>query len=203
MYRTFTLRALVHGLAVTIAQFALESREAPAQTREQLSNFEVALTYSPLLANVTTSKTFWMQGADAQIHGRVWRDLGIVGDVVGFHTGNVNDSHIGLDLFAYTAGPRYTWKPSRGRPSYFVQALGGAAHGANSIFPRGNQLDSSANSLAVQLGGGIDIPTSRHLVARPLEVNWLRTQLPNGTTECRTTLSSEQVLLTCSDLTTQ
>jgi hypothetical protein len=34
----------------------------------------------------------------------------------------------------------------------------------------------------VQAGGGIDLGLSRHIALRLIEANWLRTQLPNGTT---------------------
>jgi peptidoglycan-associated lipoprotein len=43
-------------------------------------------------------------------------------------------------------------------------------------------VSSSASSLALQAGGGMDLGLKRHVSLRLLQVDWLRTQLPNGGT---------------------
>lgn len=188
MTRIFKLLAVLQGLAFTLAAIAPASLAAQVQSKELDSALEVSLTYNSTLANVTTTRTFWMQGGALQVNGRVWRDLGIAGDVVALHTGNVNNSGVGLDLISYTAGPRYTWRPSHGNATYFGEALAGVAHGANSIFPTGGHIDSSSNSVALQLGGGINLLVSRHLMVRAVEADWLRTQFPNATTDVQNNL---------------
>jgi hypothetical protein len=182
------MRISIYGFVLVAAACMTASLTAWGQAKDSPSGPDVTVTYNPMLANVTTGNAFWMQGGSAQIHDQLWHGLGVAGNVIGLHTGNMHSSSVGLDLIAYTAGLRYTWAWPRGRISYFGEVLGGGVHGANSIFPTRSQINSSANSLALQLGGGINLPVSRHLMVRAIEADWLRTQLPNGTTNVQNNL---------------
>jgi len=148
----------------------------------------MAFTYDSLLANVTTGNEFSMQGGSGQVQARLWRRLCAVADVVGLHTGNVNGTGTGLDLITATFGPRYLWSPPHRRVVFFGQVLAGEVHGMNSIFPSSTGTNSSGNSLALQIGGGIDLPLNHHLSVRALDADWLRTQLPNATTNVQNNL---------------
>jgi hypothetical protein len=151
-------------------------------------SLDVAFTYNAMLGNVTTGADFWMQGGSAQVHGRVWRGLGLVADVAGLHTGNMNNSGVGLDLVTATFGPRYAWSRARSRCSFFGEALGGESFGRNSTFPVTSSTVNKANSLAMQLGGGVDFSLSRWLAVRAIEADWLRSQVPNATTGAQNNL---------------
>jgi hypothetical protein len=153
---------------------------------EQPAALEATLTYNPVLANVTIGDKFGMQGGSAQVQARIWRRLCVVGDVAGLHTGNVNSSGVGLDLITATFGPRYIM--TRHRMVFFGQVLVGEAHGLNGIFPTSTGANSTANSLALQVGGGINFPFTRHFEVRALDADWLRTQLPNATTNVQNNL---------------
>lgn len=144
--------------------------------------FDVAFTYNTVLANVTTGSEFWMQGGSAQAEARLWHKLYAVADVAGLHTSNVNGSGIGLDLITATFGPRYMWSPPHRRVVLFGQALTGEAHGFNSIFPSSSSTSPTGNSFALQLGGGVNLPLTYHFLIRAFDADWLRTQLPNATT---------------------
>jgi len=177
------MRISVFGFVLTVACMSASlaawgQAESPGSPR----GVDVAFTFDPTLANVTTSNQFWLKGGSAQVHDRVWRGLGIAGNVIGLHTGNMNNSNVGLDLLVYTAGLRYTWAPASHKLAVFGEALGGEAHGSNSIFPTGSQISTAGNSVAMQVGGGINLPISHHLMVRAIEADWLRTQLPNATT---------------------
>lgn len=150
--------------------------------------FDVAVTYNPVLANVTTGNEFGMQGGSLQAQSRVWHRLCAVADLAGLHTGNVNGSGVALDLIIVTFGPRYVWSPSHRRLVFFGQALVGEAHGMNSIFPSPTGTDSTGNSLALQVGGGINVPLTQRLSVRALDAGWLRTELPNATTNVQNNL---------------
>jgi hypothetical protein len=65
------------------------------------------------------------------------------------------------------------------------QGLAGEANGFHSIFPGVNGAGSSTNSLALLVGGGTNVALSRHLAMRALDAAWLRTQLPNATTNAQ------------------
>jgi opacity protein-like surface antigen len=63
----------------------------------------------------------------------------------------------------------------------FAQALFGLAHGSGSEFPHsGNGLTTSANSFAFDLGAGADFPVNKRLSVRILQLDYLRTALPNN-----------------------
>jgi hypothetical protein len=54
------------------------------------------------------------------------------------------------------------------------------AFGFNSIFPDALGARSSDTSFAMQVGGGVDLRTGKHLFVRAISVNYLRTRLRNG-----------------------
>ena len=157
---------------------SMPAQVAPVHSK----SLDVAVAYNAMRSNVTSGGSFWMQGGSVQVHGQFWRGLGVVADVAGAHGSGINASGVGLDLVTATFGPRYTWTPAHTKYSLFGQALAGEAKGFNSIFPDVSGAISSGNSLALQVGGGMNLALSRHLAVRVLEAEWLRTQLPNGTT---------------------
>jgi hypothetical protein len=146
---------------------------------------DVAITYSAAMSNATTTDRFWMQGGSAQLHGQLYRGLGVVAEVSGTHTGSINSSGVGLDIVTATFGPRYTWSPARSRYSIFGQALVGEANGFASVFPTVRGASDSSNSLAVQAGGGLNLSLSPRMALRICEASWMRTQFPNGTTNAQ------------------
>jgi peptidoglycan-associated lipoprotein len=149
----------------------------------------VAVVYNPLLANIVGGNSFSMQGGSVQVHGQFWHGLGVVADVSGLHTASTGGSSgVGLDMVTATFGPRYTWSPAHRRYAIFGQALVGEAHGMNSVFPNPAGANDSANSLALYVGGGINVRLKDHLALRVLEADWLRTQLPNATTNVQNNL---------------
>jgi hypothetical protein len=146
------------------------------------SRLEVAFLYSPLLTNVVRTNQFWMEGGSVQVSGQFWRGWGVMADVSGFHTQNAGNSGVGLDMVTSTFGPRYRWSAATRRYALFGQALAGEANGFNSVFPAPGAAISSARSLALQMGGGMDVPIKSSLSLRVFEADWLRTQLPNSET---------------------
>ena len=152
------------------------------------STLDVAITYNTLRGNITTGNSFWMQGGGVQAHGQFWHGLGVVADISGLHVDNMSHSGVGLDMVTATFGPRYTWTRPRARYAVYAQALGGEAFGLNSTFPGPLYATSTTNSLAMQLGGGVNLGLTRHTSLRLFEADWLRTQMTNGTTYAQNNL---------------
>ena len=141
------------------------------------------------MSNLVGSSGFWMQGGSVQVHGQFWRGLGVVADVSGLHTANAgNSSGVGLDLVTATFGPRYTWSPARGRYAVFGQVLAGEVNGFHSVFPGPSGANDSADGLAVYIGGGVNLHLKHRFAVRAIEANWLRTQMPNATTNVQNNL---------------
>lgn len=166
-------------LKTSAALDAQQDKKVP----DSAGRFDVAVMYQAARSNPVGGSNFWMQGGSAQLHARLWRGLGGVAEIAGAHNGSISSSGVGLDLITLTFGPRYTWNYPQKRLSFYGQALAGEAFGRNSLFPRSSgSADSHATSVAFSLGGGINYALPHHLSLRAIQADWMRTQLPNATT---------------------
>ena len=170
--------------AVTAAPLLAQSTPA-AKARREKYPLNVAITYDATYANVITGHHFWMQGGRVELDGDFYRGLGVVADVAGMHQGNIDSSGVSLSLVTATFGPRFTWRPAHKRTTLYGEALGGVAEGFDGLFPVNNQPTSSSYSSAMQLGGGVNIDLSPRVAVRVIEADWLRTNLPNLTTNAQ------------------
>jgi opacity protein-like surface antigen len=90
------------------------------------------------------------------------------------HTGSVSNAGYGLTLSTFTAGSRFGLSVKKAQ-------LFRSAHGSGSEFPHsGNVLTTSTNSFAFDLGAGADFPVNQRLSVRILQLDYLRTALPNN-----------------------
>jgi hypothetical protein len=155
---------------------------------QQPNRLDLSATYiaeRSLKAN--TSQNFWLQGGSIELGANVYHGWGIAADVTGTHAGSIGTSGIPLSLVTATFGPRYRWHADR-RLSLYGEGLVGEANGFRSIFPTPAGSQPEANSLATQVGGGIDYRLSNRLAIRCLDAAWSRTQLPNSTNNTQNTL---------------
>ena len=178
--RSFSGKVALLAVAGTLATFG-----ARAETPGVL---DVALTYDASQANIVPGNNFWMQGGSVQLHARFWHGVGVVADVAGLQTAKIRQGDVGLSLVTATFGPRYTRTFAHQRYAFFGQVLAGEANGFNSVFPTANGVENSADGLALKIGGGMNVSLSHHLAVRAFEADWLRTQLPNGTTGTQNSL---------------
>jgi opacity protein-like surface antigen len=147
----------------------------------QSPKIDVAVTFTAERSlRSATSDSFWMQGGSIELGTNTWRGLGIAANVSGTHTGAVGETTIPLSIVTATFGPRYRWHADH-RLSIYVEGLIGEANGFKSLFPTVTGSQTSANSLAAQVGGGVDYRLSQHVAVRVAEAAWQHTQLPNGT----------------------
>ncbi len=155
---------------------------------QQPTRLDLAITYTAQRSiKANTTQNFWSQGGSIELGSNLWHGLGAVADVTGTHTGSIGSSGVPLSLVTVTFGPRYRWHDGH-TLSLYAQALAGEANGFHSIFPGATATQSDANSLALQIGGGIDYKLGHHLAARLLDAAWLRTQLPNSTNNTQNNL---------------
>ncbi|SNT41654.1 hypothetical protein SAMN05421770_11251 [Granulicella rosea] len=161
---------------------------ASAQRQPKL---DLSLGYVAEHANpVGQGGNFWTQGGFVEIGADAWRGLGLAANVTGTHTNSFGPNAVPLTLVTATFGPRYryAWPAQRHPLSVFGEALVGEAHGIGSLFPATQGVNANAVSLALQLGGGVDLGLSRHLAVRAVQAGWVRTQLPNSTTNVQNDL---------------
>lgn len=101
----------------------------------------------------------------------------------------MHGSGVGLDLVTATFGPRYTCQLPHRPWQIYAEALGGEANGLHSVFTARTGAIDSANSVALNLGGGINLQLkNKRYAVRVLEASWLRTQLPNSTSNVQSHL---------------
>jgi hypothetical protein len=142
----------------------------------------LALSYDTLGGSMTNSNSFTTQGGAAELNYRFFQGFGATASVLGVHAGSIG-SGVPVNLMIVTFGPSYTYSRHGSHPaSFFAHGLVGVAEGFQGLYPQGGVATSSANSLAAQAGGGIDISVSRHVAVRLVQADYVRTQLPNSLT---------------------
>jgi hypothetical protein len=154
---------------------------------------DLAVTYTEQYSNLVSTPTFWHGGGSAELSAQLSHGFGLAANVAGTQTDNAAGSGVGLSLVTATFGPRYTFYQPMGAEqkkslAIFGQGLLGQAWGFNSYFPTNSGVIRSDNSLALQVGGGADLGLTHHFRVRVFQVDWVRTQLPNGTTNVQNTL---------------
>jgi len=187
------LRGALHAIALFSVAAILSASPsaraaAPAQDSTAAPSLEVAFSWNATRSNPISGSSFWMQGGSFEVHGQFYRGLGAVADIAGAHTAGINSSGVGLDMVTATFGPRYTWSLRNHKFRFFGQGLAGVANGFNSVFPSPNGANTSATSLALKAGGGMNISLTPHIALRAVQANWLRTAFPNSTTSAQNNL---------------
>jgi hypothetical protein len=180
MRSTIRGRLLLAGFCLIFGRHLWGQQDGPES--QAMPRFEVAVLYNSLLSNVSRANRFWMEGGSIQVDGQFWHGLGAEADISGFHAQNANNAGVGLDMVTTTFGPCYRWSPSHRRYSFLGHALVGEVNGFNSVFPGAAATSSSANGLALQFGGGMDLSIKHRLLIRVFDAGWLRTELPNADT---------------------
>jgi peptidoglycan-associated lipoprotein len=108
--------------------------------------------------------------------------LGIAVDVNGESKDGLMPG-VNLSQITVVAGPRCTlWqtKPGGLKTKLYGEVLGGYVHAFNSIFPTSSSVTSSANSFALQAGGGFNLGLSNKIGLRMFETDYILTKLPNN-----------------------
>jgi hypothetical protein len=139
--------------------------------------------------------SFWFKGGGADAAVTFRNGLGIAASLTGDHASNVTPG-VDANKVAYLGGPRYTytaWRDHAGavnsrRLQVFAQGLIGGVHGFNGLYPATSGATTSANSMAMQAGGGMNLLFSTSLGVRLFEADYVRTALPNNGTNTQTDL---------------
>jgi hypothetical protein len=187
MHRSIRNSVLLCGVLMTAAM-ARAQKEHP-YVLPGATSADVAVTYNLERAKISSSNCgcFWMNGASAEGALNFRHGLGAVALLGGATASNIEPG-VDLNKVTYLFGPRYSYDIShyagrlaRGRSSHlFGELLLGGTHGFSSSFPTPNGLVTSANSFAMQLGGGLDVAAGRGFGVRALELDYIRTNLPNS-----------------------
>ena len=122
---------------------------------------------------------FFLLGGAADVALPLYRGFSVDTEIAGEHTDSVPGTDRGLSTITLLAGPRYRFQLPR-LQSVFVQTLFGAARGFDAEFRRGTNAVDTATAFGYAVGGGYELPVGRRLTLRPAQVDYVQTNLPNG-----------------------
>ena len=164
------------------------SGQAQSQPGHSPASIDLAITYSTEHAQLApgTCGCFWLQGGGADAAFTLWKGFGVAAGVTGEMVSNYAPG-VDFSKVSYMGGPRYTFTVWKGEPTLqrprlqiFGDGLFGAVHAISGAFPTATGINTTANSFVLETGGGLNLFFSRSLGVRLLEVDYVRTQLPNG-----------------------
>lgn len=185
LHGTFRNISFFVGMCL-LAALGAQAQKAPSAALQPGSSIDLAATYSPERAELAPGNCgcFWLQGGGVDAAYTFWKGLGAAVSLTGNHAGNVAPG-VDINKITFTAGPRFTRAVWSGhgkhqRLQLFGQALFGDAHGFNGVYPAPSSVKSSADSLAIRTGGGLNLFLSKNLGLRVLEVDYVRSALPNN-----------------------
>jgi len=187
---------------VIIGVILLFALVAAAQDVPRMETF-LGYTYVRF-SSATYAPSFSANGGSAQYAYDFNKWLGAVADVGAVHKGSFLGNAVDTTFANYLFGPRVSFHYSRIRP-YFQILWGGvyatsstaidviAANPSQPIYLPGNPVlptnaftaraVASQTAFAMTLGGGLDIKLSKHVMFRPLGVDYYMTRLQNLRTQ--------------------
>ena len=147
---------------------------------------DLGVTFLGDRTNPVNGSNSWLTGGSIEYGVDAFHGFGLAVAITGLQTASIGNPGVPLAFVTTTFGPRYRYTRAlgsgRGSLSVFGEALLGEVDAFHSSLPSTQRVTDSANSLALQVGGGIDVGLSRRFAFRALQAEWLRTQLQNGTT---------------------
>jgi hypothetical protein len=191
--RTALMRALVLLPGLTATAHAQQS--TTETIRFHLP--EVSATYDIERAKIANSpcSCFWLQGGSSEAAVPFYPGWSVVGSFAGSHASHIQPG-VDVSRLTWLIGPRFTYDSSRiagrltgGRESHlFGEFLAGGAHGFDGTFPAPSGVTPSADSYALLTGGGLEFSLGGGLNLRAVEVDYVRTALPNSATNTQNNL---------------
>lgn len=145
-----------------------------ARAQEAIPTTEIGATYSWFHVNTNYDGHHrTLNGGSGYFEYNLNKALGFVGDFGGYANTNIGIDH---RVFSYMFGPRLNWRHSR--LTAYVQFLFGGAYAWDSP----GTGSTTQNGFASAAGGGLDVQFTRHIAFKPIQVEYIATQLPSATT---------------------
>jgi len=176
------MRLSIRKVALLATAFFIAAASAHAQMKSSLGSpqVEVAATFNVERAKISSTNCgcFWLKGGTGEAGAQIFHGLGAVASFTG-ESSNIAPG-LGLTQYSYMAGPRYTHSTGKHGMQVFAEFLIGGTHAANSQFPSAGGTSSSANSFALQVGGGAEFAVAHGFGIRPIQIDWIHSALPNN-----------------------
>ena len=152
-----------------------------ASAKSAPARLDVMLAYNAVRSggSAAACDCFWMQGGKVEFNAPFTRSFSLVGEVAAQHVNSINSANQDFGLVTFLAGPRISFRRSP-RITPFGQVLVGGVHGFAGYFPGPNGTAITPEAFAMAAGGGLNIYASHHIAIRPVQADYLLTQLPNA-----------------------
>lgn len=196
MLRSIHKTVLLVGVCSLIGLSAWGQRDNSAVALSHPS-IDLGLTYAAERAYIApgSCNCFWFNGGGADAAATFWKGFGVAAALTGDHASDVTPS-VDVNKIAYMIGPRYTYTPwgqkaqdgIGSRWQVFGEGLFGGVHAFDSSFPKTTGLKTSADSFALQTGGGVNLSFSKRFAVRVFEADYVRTSLPNNASDVQNDL---------------
>ena len=187
------MRRLIRGRMLLVSLCMMAGAAASAQQNQKPASqarvsADLAVTFAVERSQMSlTQDSFWFKGGGADAAVTFWKGFGVAASLTGDTASNITPG-VAVNKISYLAGPRYThtvWQGQAGaadqrRMQLFGQGLFGEAHAFDGLYPATDGATTSANSFAVQAGGGVNLYLTRSFGVRLLQADYVRTTLPNA-----------------------
>jgi hypothetical protein len=162
------------------------AQQAPSAPKQSSVSTDLGVTYDAERAQIAPGNCgcFWLQGGGVDGAVTFWKGFGIAATFTGDHASNVAPG-VDINKISFMAGPRYTytaWGAAGEKPRFQIygQGLFGGVHAFDGVFPATSGTVPTADSLAIQAGGGFNVFLTPHIGVRVVEASYVRTELPNN-----------------------
>jgi hypothetical protein len=180
------MRKTLCGIVILGSLLSLPKGDAQAIPNSGSQEVDLSVTYNELYRNTTSPKQFWQEGGTIGLSADFAPHWGVAMSVAGEHASKVAGGPFDLSTVTTVFGPRYTIVHNK--TALYGETLIGESHGFDSYFPNKNGATNSFNTFALQIGGGVDLRLRPRIAIRALQINWLRTNFPNATTNVQNSL---------------
>jgi hypothetical protein len=159
-------------------------QSATSATRTGVPRPELAADFSYLRSNAPVSGCgcFGLDGASLTLAVPILPGpFAFAGDVTSAENTSIAPNNYHLTLSTFTAGLRYTPNLCATRLHPFAQATTGFAHASQDLVKGyGASVPNAAVTLAVDLGGGVDLDLNHRFRLRLAQASYLMTTFDNG-----------------------
>jgi hypothetical protein len=175
------MRKLLLAIALLVGVLTAVGPEARAQV--QVSSTDVAITFTTERSKTTpgTGVDFWLKGGSVDAGVSFYRGFGAAANLT-LEEANQVVPGVNVTKIAFMAGPRYTFHlPATRQSRFFAESLFGVAHSDDGLFPTSTgDINNSATSYSLQVGGGCDLSVKKSWAIRIFEADYVRTGFPNN-----------------------
>jgi len=168
---SLTLALVAFGISAAVAQ---QPNLAPSDVKPRF-DLEIGYNYIHAEALPGGCNCFNLNGGFVSGGAYFNNWLGIAGEITGQRAGGGH----GLTLMTFLGGPRISY--AKNRFASYAEVMFGGARASDSYFPTNSGgSTTSATNWAFSTGGGLDIDLTRRIGIRAIDMQYLRTNFPNG-----------------------